>query len=217
MTTLAVRSAPGSSPAAGGRVRGLRQLLAGEDGLLHVAQLLITLPSAMPATGRWKLAALFCVRRRQALPDPRAAGRRVGSASTALILEMAGKISNIARKRPGTERHSADTLGSTFGFAPRYSAIAGRAPDCSTRRRSLVRAQYRPSKGPHLRAFCIRGSRPVLCAPHSGEPAGPTSVACVACPRIYSRAQTIGAADPSTGRSLLVCMECHEEGLPAGH
>jgi hypothetical protein len=49
----------------------------------------------------------------------------------------------------------------------------------------------------------VRGSRPVPVAPHLGKPAGPTSVACVACLRLYPRAQTIGAADASLPVLLL--------------
>jgi hypothetical protein len=81
----------------------------GEDGLWRAAELLITLPGPpRQPHGRGARRAVLRVRRRQALPDPACSGpHRMGRVSTALILEMAGKISNIARKRGGTERRSA--------------------------------------------------------------------------------------------------------------
>ena len=117
------------------------------------------------------------------------------------------------RRRSGLLARPAGSASFTAG--PRYrfdeklqsgssNQATGLHPACAPMPAPLVRAQYRPSKGLHLQAFCRCGSRPVPSAPHSGEPAGPTSVACVAMPENLLASADDGTADV---RSVLVCTE----------
>jgi hypothetical protein len=107
MTTLAVRSA--GLVACGGwqGMRSSGNYWRGEDGPWRAA-------SHTPE----ELAALFCASAAAKHNQTRVQrGRRMG---TALILEMAGKISNIARKRWDTERHSA---GRAWLYMWLYAAV----------------------------------------------------------------------------------------------
>lgn len=118
MTTLAVRSA--GLVACGGwqGMRSSGNYWRGEDGPWRAAELLIILPVRHASHTPEELAALFCASAAAKHNQTRVQrGRRMG---TALILEMAGKISNIARKRWDTERHSA---GRAWLYMWLYAAV----------------------------------------------------------------------------------------------